>query len=124
MDLFDVSAYLKGYVSFLTDDAVNSICFNRKVDPSIEACEVSKRNLQLCLADAYMWASRTPSSSASVKDADGNWSHEEGSLSVSAGDKTRFVAEAKRLYALYGERIGGAVFKFKSSGIRLCPTRK
>jgi len=118
-----IEEYLQGKVGFSVEvSQINPILFDRKVESGALVRDLSVKERELCTADLFMlWYSSSPSTSGSVKDADGNWSHEEGGSTYSRADKQHLYAEAQRIYKKYGEYVPAerSSIKLKSGGMRL-----
>lgn len=96
-----LSAKTSGYM--LSDDVISAILADREIDEGTLVADMERKDVDLALADAYMQCVLTAmSSSGTVEDADGNWSHKEGGYEISSSDRSRLVAMAKALYAKWG----------------------
>lgn len=115
-----IETYLQGKVAFEIDDtALTAILFDRDINASTLVSEITKKELELCQADLFMWYLTMPSKSASVKDADGNWSHETGSSEMSVADRKALRDWANDVYARYGETVSVKQrINFFSKGLR------
>jgi len=121
-ETYTIKDYLKGKVSLQVEDSVfASIFYDRGVTESTPVSSCSDRIKELCLADLYVCISSMPSKRGSVRDADGNWSHEEGSFELGVSDKNAFRKMANEIYSKYGEKKGvtGGI-RFISRGIKIC----
>lgn len=118
---YTIESYLRGKCGFDIDDAaLATVLYDRNLDSGEAVDCLTRRDLELCTADLYMWYLTTPSKRASVKDADGNWSHETGSSEMSVSDKRALREWASAIYAKYGENVGAKKkIKFYTRGIRL-----
>lgn len=122
-DLNDMTMYdwLAGCVGIdITEDAVNVILYDRDIEPDATLEETTKKQRELCKADLFMWCSTLPSTTGSVKDADGGWSHQEGGQRLTAEDKEAFRKAAVAIYRKYGEPIpGGTRIQINSHGMKM-----
>lgn len=115
-----IEEYLRGKVGFdVEDSAIISILADRKIELGALVTDLTTKQKRLCTADLYMWCASTPSKRGSVKDADGNWSHEDGGTESSAFDKRNLRAMAKDIYKVYGEYVAKSSIKLSSSGIKV-----
>lgn len=96
--------YIKGLFPLtVSTDTLNSIMFNRGIEPETEVSLVSERLRELAYADTCMYFSRLPSGYTGSKDSDNGWSHTENSYNLTTSDKASYKAEANSIYLKYGE---------------------
>lgn len=120
MDGVTIEEYLRGKVGFTVEEnAIVSILVDRDIDQGAFVDELTKRQRDLCTADLYMWCASTPSIMGSVKDSDGNWSHQDGGTQSSAFDKRNLRAMANDIYKKYGENVVSGSIKMIPRGIRI-----
>lgn len=120
-----VEDFLRGCVGYdVTDEALNTILIGRRINAGTPVSELSKRQLDLCRADAYMWCTTIPSTSGSVEDADAGWKHKEGGSQKSSSDNSRLISMANSIYNMYGELTVGSSIRISSRGMRLWPRRR
>lgn len=117
---FPVESYLRGRVAYaVTDEAILSILIDRGVPSGASVESLSRKDLDLCTADLYMWCATLPSVTASVEDADAGWRHKEGGSQITDSDKSRLIRMANDIYVRYGEKAKGSGFKMISKGMRI-----
>ncbi|MCQ2245115.1 MAG: hypothetical protein MJZ32_12770 [Bacteroidaceae bacterium] len=104
---YTASQYLKGKVADYTisDNVIETVCFERGVDPNGEASASEMDVLQLCYADLLKYIYLQPSTTKSYAIANGTWSQKEGHTIISEEDRKRLLAEMRRIYAKYGESL-------------------
>lgn len=121
-DVFTVGRYLKSLVRNISidDDTLTGILIRRGLDkdtPLEAVTEEKTKNLELSQADVYAWVALSPTTSKQVKDADGDWSHEEGGETMSALVLNRFLRMANDIYAKYEEpKVGDNSWGMSGSG--------
>lgn len=115
-----IEEYLRGKVGFsVEDNAIVSILIDRNIESGSLVSTLSRKQRDLCTADLYMWCASTPSIIGSVKDSDGNWSHQEGGTQSSAFDKRNLRAMASDIYKKYGENKNGSSIKVITAGMKI-----
>lgn len=120
-----ISEYLSDLTPYtITDGAIENILLKVDVEGGAYVSDLTPRQLNLCTAYTYLWLSQQPTTSARVKDADGSWSHEEGSMSISAADKYRLYLMAKGILDQYGISAGPSSIKMAPRGMRVFPRHK
>jgi hypothetical protein len=99
------------------DEAILDILHNRGVEKDADATELDKKTRDLLKADVFVWCLTLPTTSAQVKDSDGNWSHSEGAVHFSTEDKKMLRKLANEIYAMYGEsKAATSTFRIYSGG--------
>lgn len=99
-----IEEYLRSKVGFeVPDSTLSSILLDRAIPEGAGAESVPVKDRELCRADLLMWGTTNPTSYAGVKEADGGWSHTEGSKTISVSDKKRWEATANSIYAKYND---------------------
>lgn len=117
--------YLKGKVADYTisDNVVESVCFERGIKSDVNAESVEVRTMQLCYADLLKYIYLQPSTTKSYAVQNGTWSQKEGHTILSEDDRKRLLAEMRRIYCKYGEDPGlpaeRPTIKMVAHGIRL-----
>lgn len=107
-----VATYLRGMVGFELDSKVLlSIHIRRGVDPDTDVLAVSKRALDLALADIYMWRVTGPSAMTGAEDSDGGWRHKDSGWELNESEKRTLIQFANSLYTKYGEKPQGSVIR-------------
>jgi hypothetical protein len=96
------------------DEAILNILQDRDVDKDADVTELDKKTRDLLKADIYSWCLTLPTTSAQVKDSDGNWSHSEGAVHFSIEDKRMMRKLANEIYSTYDEK------KIASNTFRIC----
>lgn len=120
-----VEDFLRGCVGYdVTDEALNTILIGRVINTGTPVSELSKRQLDLCRADLYMWCTTIPSTSGSVEDADAGWKHKEGGSQKSSSDNSRLISMANYIYSMYGEMSVGSSIRMAARGMRIWPRRR
>lgn len=103
MEEYTLLSWLQGKVALtISEETVNSICFDREVSPDMPAADVMQKERDLCLADLYMWCATLPTTTATIDDKNGNWEHKEGSVTMSGADKKHYRKLAYWLYKKWG----------------------
>jgi len=122
---YTVHAYLKGKVADYTvsDNVIESVCFDRKVESQMAASEYEERDLELCYADLLRYVYLQPSTTKSYAVANGTWSQKEGATSIKEQDRKRILAMMRRLYAKYGEEenipANTSTIRMRSRGLKI-----
>lgn len=102
--------YLTSMVSFQVPDAtISCILELRGATTATEFSSSDLKTAELSLADVLMYGATLPSSKSGAKDADGGWSHSEGSVSISDNDKAGFRSRSLALYSKYGEKFASNI---------------
>ena len=119
MEELTIEEYLKGLVGLdVTDAALRSILAKREIESETEFVGLTKRELDLCTADLYMWCANAPSIKGTIKDADGGWSHSEGGSQVFETDKKHWRKMAYDIYKRYGEYVPSSI-RIINRGIKI-----
>lgn len=116
---FTIETYLKGKVRNIeiTDDALFSALVDAGVEPETNVLNTTEKQRDLALASIFIWIAGSPTRSQSVKDADGDWSHEEGGEQMSALAINRYLAMANELRKKWGlEAVAGSQWGFVGNG--------
>lgn len=114
-----VETYLRGCVGYpVTDEAIQNILVRRSIIPETTVTEITKKQLDLCTADVYMWCATAPSVSGTISDADAGWKHSEGGYQINSSDKSRFISMANSIYGVYGESVKSTI-KMRPFGMRV-----
>lgn len=102
-----LAEYLAGFIALDIDEgAIRSIAYKRGVEyPCEDVSLLTEKEIDLCLADLYMYCATFPSVRNNVEDSDGGWKHTEGGWQISVNDKKNYRAMAKRLYEKWGETL-------------------
>lgn len=111
---YTIAEHLRGLSPLINEDGLRSILARRGFDGGTPYSEMTQRDIDLLEGFTYFWLSNLPVGGASVKDADGDWSHSEGGWQISKADKDRWFKLYKALYAKWGEEPVSVV-----SGVRL-----
>lgn len=111
---YTIAEHLRGLSPLINEDGLRSILARRGFDGGTPYSEMAQRDIDLLEGFTYFWLSNLPVGGASVKDADGDWSHSEGGWQISKADKDRWFKLYKALYAKWGEEPVSVV-----SGVRL-----
>lgn len=119
-----IEEYLKDLTAYdVTDGAIDNALINVGVEPGTEVTDLSVRERELCSAYIYMWCASTPSATASKRDSDGGWTHEEGSKQTSAYDKRLMRQMANDIFKKYGINVGSSTIKIQARGMRVFPRK-
>jgi hypothetical protein len=114
-----IEQYLRGKVGFeVPDNALLTICIDRKIEKGTDVNSLDKRTLDLATADLYMYCASTPSVKGTTEDAHGGWRHREGGWESSAYDKRNLRQMANDIYAMYGENSNSKAGTFKIIQLR------
>lgn len=99
-----IESYLRGLVGFdITDEALNSILFDRNVFTDTDVLTLTRKQKDLLYADMLMWAATMPSSYTGIKESDAGWTYTEGSSTLLKSDKERFEEIANNIYDRYDD---------------------
>lgn len=101
---FTIESYLRGRVPKynISDEAMMSALVDGGVEPGTKATDTSEKQRDLSLAAIYIGLATAPTRTESVKDSDGDWSHEEGGEQNSALVQNRLLAMANELRKKWG----------------------
>lgn len=116
---YTIETYLKGKVRNIdiTDEAMFSALVDADVEPSTAATDTTEKQRDLALASIFIWIAGSPTRSQSVKDSDGDWSHEEGGEQMSALAANRYLAMANELRKKWGlDAVASSQWGFKGGG--------
>lgn len=80
---------------------IPGILMSREVEYGADLKDLDKQTIDLCRADIYYESTNIPSSRQMHKDADGGWSHDEGSFSMDSYTKNSLIAQALAIYNKY-----------------------
>lgn len=100
-----IEQYLLGKTGYDIDsDALQSIYVDRGI-PSGDTpvTDIDQKTRDLATADLYLRCAATPGSSSSVREKDGDWSHERTGQKSDAWGKGKLIDMANALYAKWGE---------------------
>lgn len=97
--------YLKGKVADFTvsDNAIESICVDRGLNPATNMDYVGVDTMKLCYADLLRYIYTQPGITKSYSQTNGTWSQKEGATQMSELDKRRILDEMNRNYVQGGE---------------------
>ena len=101
-----IEDYLLGKTGYDIDsDALKSIYVDRGI-PSGDTpvADIDQKTRDLSTADLYLRCAATPGSSTSIKEKDGDWSHEVTGQKSDAWGKGKLIDLANQLYAKWGEK--------------------
>ena len=116
---FTVKKWLKTKMPLLSEDGIIAILAEFGKPPFMELSYLTAKEKDLLLAQGYFEQIMLCSSSAEIKDEDGNWSHSEGAKNVSDADKARWKAMCNRLRRKWGEEeYFIPSIKLRSSGLK------
>ena len=100
-----IEQYLLGKTGYDIDsDALQSIYVDRGI-PSGDTpvTDIDQKTRDLATADLYLRCAATPSSSTSVAEKDGDWSHQRTGQKSDAWGKGKLIEMANALYSKWGE---------------------
>mgnify|MGYP001373172921 CR=1 FL=1 len=100
-----IEQYLLGKTGYDIDsDALQSIYVDRGI-PSGDTpvTDIDQKTRDLATADLYLRCAATPGSSSSIREKDGDWSHERTGQKSDAWGKGKLIDMANALYAKWGE---------------------
>lgn len=101
-----IEQYLLGKTGYDIDSsALQSIYVDRGIPSgSTLVCDIDQKTRDLATADLYLrCAAATPGSSTSIREKDGDWSHEKTGQKSDAWGKGKLIDLANKLYAKWGE---------------------
>lgn len=116
---FTIESYLKGRVPRyeISDEAMMSALIDGGVEPGTAAAETTEKQRDLSLAAIYIGLATSPTRTATIKDADGRWSHEEGGEENSALVQNRLLAMANELRKKWGlDAVASSQWGFVGGG--------
>lgn len=118
-DTFKLLDYLHGKVADFTvsENAIESICYDRGLNPSLLTAEQDPRLVKLCYADLLRYVYTQPGITKSYSQTNGTWSQKEGATQLSENDRKRLLAEMNRQYMLGQEPE--SVIRSTATGIRI-----
>lgn len=100
-----IEQYLLGKTGYDIDsDALQSIYVDRGI-PSGDTpvTDIDQKTRDLATADLYLRCAATPGSSSSIREKDGDWSHERTGQKSDAWGKGKLIEMANALYSKWGE---------------------
>ena len=117
---YTLKGFLANSVNFpIASDALDAILVKRGVPMCAEYADIEQKEIDLCLADLYMWICTTPNRSGGRSDSDNGWSHKQDSITLSYQDKHMYVKMANDIYERYGEKKPfSSTFKVTNHGIK------
>lgn len=97
-----INSYLENSVQEIdVSGLIPGILMFREVEYGTDVKELDKKDVELCKADVYYECTNIPSSRQRGKDADGEWSHDEGGFSMDSFTKNSLIAQALAIYTKY-----------------------
>lgn len=116
---YTIESYLRGKVRNIeiTDEAMLSALIDAGLEPETMAINTTEKERDLALASIFVWIAGSPARSQSIKDSDGDWSHEEGGEQMSALAANRYLAMANELRKKWGlEAVANSQWGFMGNG--------
>jgi len=100
-----IEQYLLGKTGYDIDsDALQSIYVDRGISSgNTPVADIDQKTRDLATADLYLRCAATPGSSSSIREKDGDWSHERTGQKSDAWGKGKLIDMANALYAKWGE---------------------
>jgi len=100
-----IEQYLLGKTGYDIDsDALQSIYVDRGISSgNTPVTDIDQKTRDLATADLYLRCAATPGSSSSIREKDGDWSHERTGQKSDAWGKGKLIDMANALYAKWGE---------------------
>lgn len=114
-----IESFLRGKLGSVgvTDEAMASALIENNIEPETLAVDTDEKQRDLTLASLYLTLSNGMTRSASVKDVDGDWRHEEGSAEMSDSLRKHYIAMANELRKKWGlNAVGVSVWGFQGGG--------
>lgn len=113
-----IDNYLRGKVGYdVTDLALQSIYLDRGISSGdTPTLDIPKKDRELALADLYMYCASSSASGSSVKEKDGDWSHESTGHKNDDSSRNNFIQMAGVIYARYNEQSNIAPVRIISFG--------
>ena len=106
---YTLGKYLRSLVNIVVpEDTITGICMKRKLDPEVAFVEYELSDYELATADLYAWLATSPITSSKITDSDGDWSHSEGGVVMSATQLAYYRGLANAIYQKYGEELVSA----------------
>jgi len=100
--VYTISDWLRGKIDFdFSDSAIDAVLFDRMVDKSTPASDISVRDRELCYADLLMYAASSSTSTQGEYESDGGWQHQKSNKNVV--DRTSMRETAARIYAKWND---------------------
>nr|DAH79240.1 MAG TPA: hypothetical protein [Caudoviricetes sp.] len=100
--VYTVEDWLRGKIDFdFPDSAIEAVLFDRMVDKSTAASDVSARDRELCYADLLMYAASSSTSTQGEYESDGGWQHQKSNKNVV--DRASMREAAARIYAKWND---------------------
>ena len=116
----NISQHLADISPLLTEGDIRFVLYTRKLSPDIPLMDLSERDVDLAVAEAYLKLCDLPASGSTSKDVDGSWSHTEGSCSVSKENLRQWYGRYVELRQKWGEPIlRKSTIKVHSTGMKL-----
>lgn len=114
-----IETYLRGKLgeADISDETMFSALFDNDIEPCTLVADTNEKQRDLSLASLYLSLANGMTRTASVKDADGDWSHEEGGGQVSDSLRKHYLALANELRKKWGlDAVGGSSWGFRGGG--------
>lgn len=97
----NIEQYLRGKVDFeISDATMASVLFDRGVEKHTDVADTTEMQRDLCLADLYMFVSRSSISTSGEYESDGGWQRKKASKTVN--NRAGYVKLARVLYEKWG----------------------
>lgn len=81
--VYTIETWLRGKIDYdFPDSAIEAVCFDRMLDKSTAASDVSVRDRELCYADLLMYAASSSTTTQGEYESDGGWQHQKSNKNV------------------------------------------
>lgn len=97
----NIEQYLRGKIDYeITDATMASILFDRGISANTSVENTTEKQRDLCLADLYVFVSRSSISTSGEYESDGGWQKKKASKTIN--NRGGYVRLAKALYEKWG----------------------
>lgn len=96
-----INSYLQGCAPFDITGFIPGVLRGRGVPYKEDLNDMESSTIELCEADLYLRMTKIPSSRQHERDADGGWSHDGGSITISDAYRNMLTADALTIYNKY-----------------------
>lgn len=100
--VYTIETWLRGKIDYdFPDSAIEAVCFDRMLDKSTAASDVSVRDRELCYADLLMYAASSSTTTQGEYESDGGWQHQKSNKNVV--DRSAMREAAARIYLKWAD---------------------
>ena len=100
-----IGQHLSDISPLLTEGDIRFVLHNRKLSPNTPLEDLTEREIDLAVAEAYYKLCDQPVGGATNKEVDGSWSRTEGGWTVSGANIAQWYQKYVDLRTLWGEPI-------------------